>query len=177
MYALHFYAGTHKEWLRNRASDALGKGLPIFVSEWGTTDASGNGNVDTASSDEWLEFLESNQISWCNWSLCNKAESSALLLPSATDSGAIPDSSISISGKYVKKKLKQYGGVGMPTITPDPDATPSPTAAVPYPTAALSPDATPYPTAAPGSDITSSPTVTLSPDATPSPTAAPGSDG
>ena len=33
MYTLHFYANTHGQWLRDRADYALGKGLPIFVSE------------------------------------------------------------------------------------------------------------------------------------------------
>ncbi len=33
MYTLHFYAATHKAWLRERADYALKKGLPIFVSE------------------------------------------------------------------------------------------------------------------------------------------------
>ncbi len=47
MYSLHFYAGTHKADLRNKAKKAINAGLALFVTEWGTTDASGNGNVDT----------------------------------------------------------------------------------------------------------------------------------
>lgn len=108
MYSLHFYAGTHKESLRNKADIALEKGLALFVTEWGTTDASGNGAVDKTSADEWLTYLEKNQISWCNWSLCNKSESSALLLPSAPKDGSMPDSFLSESGKYVKKKMLEY---------------------------------------------------------------------
>lgn len=136
MYALHFYAGTHKEWLRDKADTALSKGLPLFVTEWGTTDASGNGAVDKASSDEWLNYLEKKQISWCNWSLCNKSESSALLLPSAPTSGAMPDSSLTESGKYIKGKLLAYSGTTPvehkpqdPTDTSGQKATPTPTPA------------------------------------------------
>ncbi len=110
MYSLHFYAGTHKENLRNKADTALEKGLALFATEWGTTDASGNGAVDKTSSDEWLAYLEKNQISWCNWSLCNKSESSALLLPSASKDGTMPDSFLSESGKYVKEKMLEYSG-------------------------------------------------------------------
>ncbi len=110
MYSLHFYAGTHKENLRNKADTALEKGLALFATEWGTTDASGNGAVDKTSSDEWLAYLEKNQISWCNWSLCNKSESSALLLPSAPKDGTMPDSFLSESGKYVKEKMLEYSG-------------------------------------------------------------------
>lgn len=110
MYSLHFYAGTHKEWLRTKADTALGKGLPLFVTEWGTTDASGNGAVDTASTLEWLSYLDRNQISWCNWSLCNKAESSALLKTSAPTDGTMPDSALTESGKLVKKQLLERAG-------------------------------------------------------------------
>ena len=105
MYSLHFYAGTHKQWLRDKATAALKKGLPLFATEWGTTDASGNGAVDKASTLEWLDFLDQNQISWCNWSLCNKAESSALLKPSAGTTGAMPESSLTESGAFVKEQM------------------------------------------------------------------------
>ncbi|MDE7325492.1 MAG: cellulase family glycosylhydrolase [Lachnospiraceae bacterium] len=133
MYSLHFYAGTHKEWLRNKADTALSKGLALFATEWGTTDASGNGAVDKSSTNEWLTYLEKNGISWCNWSLCNKAESSALLLPSAQSGGAMPDSSLTESGKYVKEKMLEYSGTTPveqkpqePTQAPSQKTTPTP---------------------------------------------------
>lgn len=43
MYALHFYAATHKEDLRKRADYALSKGLPLFVLECAGMEASGDG--------------------------------------------------------------------------------------------------------------------------------------
>ena len=45
MYALHFYAATHKEYLRQKSDIALKLGLPIFVTEFGICDASGNGTI------------------------------------------------------------------------------------------------------------------------------------
>lgn len=47
-YALHFYAGTHKQWLRDRAEQAMNAGIAIMVTEWGSVNASGDGNIDTA---------------------------------------------------------------------------------------------------------------------------------
>ena len=133
MYSLHFYAGTHKSWLRDKADIALSKGLALFATEWPTTDASGNGAVDKTSTDEWLTYLEKNGISWCNWSLCNKSESSALLLASAKSNGTMPDSSLSESGKYIKEKMLEYSGTTPveqkpqePTLPPEQKATPPP---------------------------------------------------
>lgn len=104
MYALHFYSGTHTEWLRERAKSVLDK-IPIFVSEWGTSDASGSGGVYIDESKKWITFMKENNISWANWSLCDKNESSALLLPGAK-ANSISDEYLSESGKIVKDAMK-----------------------------------------------------------------------
>ena len=105
MYALHFYAGTHQEWLRDKMNIALSNNLPIFVSEWGTSDASGNGGFFEESSREWLYFLDKNNISWVNWSLCDKNESSALLKTDTNIQGIFDDNYLSESGKFIKQIL------------------------------------------------------------------------
>ena len=56
MYTLHFYAATHKEWLRDKAQAALDKGLPLFVSEFSICDASGNGGLDKAEAKKVADF-------------------------------------------------------------------------------------------------------------------------
>lgn len=79
LYSCHFYAATHKDDLRQEISDAMGKGLPIIISEWGTTEATGNGQVDIEESKKWIEFLKNKNISFINWSFSNKDESSAIV--------------------------------------------------------------------------------------------------
>lgn len=106
MYALHFYAGTHKEDLRNKVKTALNNNLPLFVSEWGTSDASGNGGTFIDSSKEWLELLDVNNISWVVWSLCDKNESSALLKSGTNTQGIYNQEFLSESGKFIKQELK-----------------------------------------------------------------------
>ena len=104
MYALHFYSGTHTEWLRERAKEAL-KEIPIFVSEWGVSDASGNGGVYKEETLKWLKFMKENNISWANWSLSNKNESSAMLITGAP-SNKISEEYLSESGIIVRDALK-----------------------------------------------------------------------
>lgn len=103
MYALHFYAGTHTSWLRERTKQALNK-IPIFVSEWGTSLASGDGGVYKEETEKWVLFMKENNISWANWSLSDKNESSALLLQ---NSKVIKDENLSESGKTVKDMMKK----------------------------------------------------------------------
>lgn len=101
MYTLHFYAGTHGEQLRRRADDALAKGLPLFVSEWGTSRADGGGGVFLQESRAWLDFLENRGISWCNWSLCDKDETSAALRPGTSPEGPWTQEDLTPSGRFV----------------------------------------------------------------------------
>lgn len=101
MYTCHFYAGTHGQWLRDRIDYALSKGAPVFISEWGTSAADGNGGVFTEQSREWLDFLNERGISWANWSLCDKNETSAALSPGASSDGGWSDNDLSASGRFV----------------------------------------------------------------------------
>ncbi len=82
VYTCHFYSGTHGKELRDTIDYCINKDIPVFVSECGLTDASGNGAVYFDKFNEWIEYLNTNSISWVYWSFCNKDESSAILLPS-----------------------------------------------------------------------------------------------
>ncbi|MGF7004226.1 endoglucanase [Lachnospiraceae bacterium PFB1-21] len=100
MYTLHFYAATHKEYLRTRMLDAVKGGLPIFVSEFGICDASGNGIIDEPQANLWLEAMNSQNISYVMWNLSNKDESSAVILPSCTKTTDFDSEDLSQSGLW-----------------------------------------------------------------------------
>ncbi len=80
-YTLHFYASTHRQSLRDKAAAALKNGVALFVTEWGASEASGNGRLDEAETRRWLDFLDQNQLSWCTWSVADLRETSAALRP------------------------------------------------------------------------------------------------
>ena len=63
MYTLHFYAATHKDDLRNTMVNAINAGLPVFVSEYGICDASGNGGLDKDSAQKWVDTMNSYGVS------------------------------------------------------------------------------------------------------------------
>jgi endoglucanase len=105
-YTLHYYASTHKQWLRDKATVALNKGIALFVTEFGTSEASGNGFLDEAETRNWWTFLDQKKISWCNWSIADKSETSAALMPGAPVNGGWTDAQISRSGKIVRTELR-----------------------------------------------------------------------
>ena len=106
MYTLHFYAGTHGADLRQRIDDVIQKGLPVFVSEWGTSCADGSGGVFLEDAAVWLDFLAARGISWANWSLCDKAETSAALMPGVSPNGGWTENDFTDSGKFVFSRFR-----------------------------------------------------------------------
>ncbi|CAK5087462.1 unnamed protein product [Meloidogyne enterolobii] len=105
-YTLHIYAATHKQNIRDKAQTALNNNVCIFVSEYGTVDASGGGNMDTGSMNEWWNFWDKNKISYLNWAVDNKGEGSAALNPNTVASDVGNPSHWSASGKFVQAHLK-----------------------------------------------------------------------
>lgn len=103
LYALHFYAATHTDWLRQRLIDCYNKGLPVFVSEFGTCDASGNGSNDFNESKQWLTLLDKYGISCCNWNLANKNEASSVFKESASTDGNWSSGDYSEAGAWIRK--------------------------------------------------------------------------
>ena len=108
MYTVHFYAATHGEHLRERMADAVKKGIPVFISESGATEASGDGKIDPDSEEQWIQLCERLGISWVCWSISDKDETCSMLLPQAKSTGPWPDAVIKPYGKLVKHLLQKY---------------------------------------------------------------------
>ena len=104
MYTVHFYANTH--YWQNDVANAASK-IPIFVSEWGSVDASGNGGFNQGNSDTWLNLLNNasgQKISHCNWSFVDKDEAASAL----TDGACLANNwtSRTTAGNYIYNKLR-----------------------------------------------------------------------
>ncbi|KAL3109302.1 hypothetical protein niasHT_010566 [Heterodera trifolii] len=81
--------------------------LPIFVTEYGACESSGNGTIATSSMNEWWSFLDGYKISYCNWSVCNKGESCSALTTSASASNVGSSSYWTTSGKLIQAYYKE----------------------------------------------------------------------
>ena len=106
MYTLHFYAGTHKDDLRNRLETCAQSNLPVFVSEFGMCDASGNGANDFDSTTKWLDLLNKYQISFCCWNLANKDESSSVFKAASTALSDWTDEDFNESGRWIREYFR-----------------------------------------------------------------------
>jgi len=105
-YTLHFYTSTHKQSLRNKAATALRNGVALMVTEWGASEASGNGYLDVDETRRWWDFMDQNQLSWCTWSVADLRETSAALRPGANPNGGWTTNEISRAGLLVREELR-----------------------------------------------------------------------
>ena len=118
-YSLHFYAATHRQTYRNYATTAMNRGVAVFVTEYGTCAADGNGDIDEIETKNWWDFMERNFISYCNWSIADKVETSAVLQPGASINGGWNTNELTPSGNFVRNHLRSLCSSTLPggTVT------------------------------------------------------------
>ncbi len=105
-YTLHFYAGTHKADLRERAQQALDAGVALMVTEWGTVNANGDGEIDHQSVAEWMEFLKENHLSHAAWAVSNKDEGAGIVKPQVTKISGWAEHELTANGRFLRNLLR-----------------------------------------------------------------------
>lgn len=105
-YVLHFYAATHQEGLREELQRAIDEGLPIFISECGICEASGDGTINFEEAAKWFELLNKYKISYAVWSMSDKDESSAFFKLGFDPESTITDADITQSGLWVRELIR-----------------------------------------------------------------------
>jgi len=108
MYSMHFYAGTHKKWLRDRTDEAIKNGLPVFISECAGMEANGDGPLDQNEWKLFKQWMDEKKLSWIAWSVSDKNETCSVLKPSALSDGNWREEDIKEWGRLVKEQLSHY---------------------------------------------------------------------
>ena len=106
-YSFHFYASdnNHQEGLMARADEAIRLQLPLFVTEWGVGEANGDGIFDLQRNAKWMNWMEKHQLSWANWNITDKKETTAILMPGANTRGKWSTAELTPAGQYIRAKL------------------------------------------------------------------------
>lgn len=107
-YSFHFYATepSHQDGLRAKADKAMKMGLPLIITEWGVGEANGDGGFDMAKNKKWMEWVERNKLSWVNWNVTDKKETTALLQPGAPANGGWATDQLTPAGVYIREQLQ-----------------------------------------------------------------------
>ena len=186
MYTIHFYSGSHGESLREKVRTALKAGTPVFCTEFGVCDASGNGGFDLEEADRWIDFFEENGISYCCWSLSKKNESASMLSPECNKVNGFTNADLGATGAWLINTYRSRGGeTPAPSVSAAPGVSAMPTPSVAPGASNLpasssqpgqTPGVTPRASAVPTPSASAAPSVvpTSSASAMPSVSAAPG---
>jgi hypothetical protein len=84
MYVFHFYAVSHT--FRNDVNDAA-KVLPLFCSEWATSDYQTDSQNDFVKGQAWVDMMAANKISWGYWNYAPGKDVFNLFTAATTESG------------------------------------------------------------------------------------------
>lgn len=104
MYTFHFYAGEHTAYYRKEFETYAAK-IPVFVTEWGSQEASGDGRDDWESTAAWMALLDRMKISWCNWNYSDDKRSGAVWKEGTLPAGPFTDDRLKPSGVEIKRLL------------------------------------------------------------------------
>ncbi|GAA2775299.1 glycoside hydrolase family 5 protein [Saccharopolyspora taberi] len=106
MYTFHFYAASHGEEYLNTLSRAADK-LPMFVTEFGTQEASGDGGDDFGSAQRYLDLMAEKNISWTNWNYSDDSRSGAVFKEGTCDSGPYTGTEpLKPAGAWVRERVQ-----------------------------------------------------------------------
>ena len=175
MYTIHFYSGSHGESLREKVRTALKAGTPVFCTEFGVCDASGNGGFDLEEADRWIDFFEENGISYCCWSLSKKNESASMISPECNKVNGFTNEDLGGTGAWLINTYRSRGGeTPAPSVSAAPGASTVPTpsasaasSAVPMSSASVAPSTVPTPSASVAPSAVPTPSASVAPSAVP----------
>jgi endoglucanase len=106
LYSLHFYADTHREFLRKRGDYAISKGIPLIVTESAGTSATCDKPVNDKEWLIWIDWMKKNQISWITYAVADAKETCSMLKPSADSTGGWKESDMQELGIKTRKLLR-----------------------------------------------------------------------
>lgn len=103
MYTLHAYTGHVDKNFERIVTEFLQAKMPIFITEWGINADDNRDNFAIAK--RFVDFFDKHNLSWANWSLCNKKEPYSAIKPDITKLSGWTDEDLSLSGKLVFSRL------------------------------------------------------------------------
>ncbi|MBO9201025.1 cellulase family glycosylhydrolase [Niastella sp. MAH-29] len=121
LYTFHFYAKDHRDSYLNQLSWAADR-LPIFVTEFGSQEASGDGPNDFTMAQKYIDLMRTKKISWCNWNYSDDFRSGAVWKTGTCGGTNWTTSRLKEAGTWVRNNIltpaDDFGGGPIDTTGP-----------------------------------------------------------
>ena len=109
MYTYHFYAADHRSTLQ--VEKAYDNGFPVFISEFGFMESSGDGAISTTYGENWKKVLDERNISYVAWNISNSKGSASIFKNGSQDMTDVSDDNLKEWGIYLKNWYRQKSGL------------------------------------------------------------------
>ncbi|PWV46992.1 cellulase family glycosylhydrolase [Chitinophaga sp. S165] len=104
MYTFHFYARDHRTQYLNQLNTASDR-IPVFVTEFGTQEASGDGENDFAMAQQYIDLMRNKKISWTNWNYSDDFRSGAVWQSGTCSNGPWTPARLKPAGAWVRERM------------------------------------------------------------------------
>ncbi|MGN9779323.1 cellulase family glycosylhydrolase [Micromonospora sp. H33] len=106
MYTFHFYAASHGSTYLNTLSRAADR-IPMFVTEFGTQEASGDGGNNFTMSQQYIDLMTSKKISWVNWNFSDDFRTGAVFTDGTCPGGPFAGTTrLKSAGVWVRDRIR-----------------------------------------------------------------------
>jgi endoglucanase len=107
MYTFHFYAASHGSTYVGALSRAADR-IPMFVTEFGTQTASGDGTNNFTRAQEYLDLMAAKKISWVNWNYSDDERTGAVFKPGTCSNNGpwTGTGSLKPAGVWVRDRIR-----------------------------------------------------------------------
>ena len=104
MYSYHFYAGDKTN--AQKIINAYNKGFPVFVSEHGGMENTGDGPIYYEYIKKWYEDLNMLNISYIAWNISNSKGSASIFVYNSSDMKSVDDKNLKEWGIYYRDYVR-----------------------------------------------------------------------
>lgn len=104
MYTFHFYAKDHRTEYLNQLNTASDR-LPVFVTEFGTQEASGDGANDFTMAQQYIDLMARKKISWTNWNYSDDFRSGAVWITGTCSNGPWTTARLKPAGAWIRERI------------------------------------------------------------------------
>ncbi len=105
MYTFHFYAKSHRD-VYLQTLDGASDVLPVFVTEFGTQEYTGDGPNDFAMTQQYIDLMRQKKISWTSWNYSDDFRSGAAWTPGTCSNGPWTVDRLKPAGAWIREKIK-----------------------------------------------------------------------
>ena len=119
MYTYHFYAADHSS--TTQVVKAYDSGFPVFISEFGFMESSGDGAISETNGEKWKKVLDPRNISYVAWNISNSPGSASIFKNGTTKLDDVSDENLKVWGVY----LKNWYRAKSLNIVPEPEEIPT----------------------------------------------------